>query len=169
MDVIDRRVNDTVKDSITDEYIKIFNGMDNPVGFTFNLHPIISQKNDSRKYVKRRLSAPDIDNLWNIFSSNLRHAHTFSYERKMKENKFISFAAVQFGRKTGQPHLHGVVDNIFSTDKRMFRWVLNQCLKNSSMLDNFISGVPDYNFNVDAGWVRYLNRENYNYALIAKV
>lgn len=166
---MERKVNTTVKDNITEEYINIFNGMDNPVGFTFNLHPIIKIKNDSGRYVKRRLSNPDIDNLWNIFSNNLRHAHTFSYERKMKVTRYITFAAVQFGKNTGQPHLHGVVDNIFSTDKRMFRWVLNQCLKNSSMLDNFISGNPDFNFNVDAGWVRYLNRENYNYALIAKV
>ena len=91
MDIMERSVNSTVKDSITDEYIKIFNSMDNPIGYTFNLHPIIKHKNDNGHYIKHRLSNSDIDNLWNIFSDNLRHAHTFSYERKMKKTKYISF------------------------------------------------------------------------------
>ena len=33
--------------------------MANPVGFTFNLHPVIKHKNENGHYIKHRLSNPE--------------------------------------------------------------------------------------------------------------
>ena len=153
---------------IVESYLGAFNAMKNPIGFTINLHPYLKYKNDVGHNMKRRLSNSDIDNIWSIFSNNLRHAFTFSYERKLHPTRYLAFASVQIGKISGQPHLHGVVDNTFNIDQRCIRWILNQSIRNASTPDNWVCDT-DYNFSVDSGWVRYLLREEYSYALLARI
>lgn len=171
-------MNTSLLDSITDthldrsqilqEFHHYFTQMNHPTGFTVNFHPQIRRKINGR-WAGTDLAISSVESFWDAFSGELRHMNYYSYERKMSRHRIMAFGNMDYGSLTNLFHIHGIVDNFFGWEDRIFRYTISSAIRAANNLCRIVSGDCHIDLAVDIGWVGYVFKDNpYCYPLIAK-
>jgi len=157
-----------VRNKILPEFHGYFDSMINPASFTVNFHPKIRRRINGR-WSDVLLDSSDIEKFWDYFSGELSHLNYYSYERKMARTKVMAFANVDYGKITKLFHIHGVIDNRYEIEPRVFQYCIHTAFKIANNYTKIKSGDAHLNLRVDDGWVNYVFKDSrYCYPLIAK-
>lgn len=156
------------RDKILAEFHRYFDSMKCPAGFTVNFHPKIRRRiNGLWKSTDLEIAA--IDQFWNALNGEFLHMNYYSYERKMSRQRVLGFGNVEYGSLSNNFHIHGVVDNFFRCEGRLFHYMITSAIKSANNLCRIVSGNTHIDLCVDIRWVGYVFKDNtFCYPLIAK-
>ena len=143
------------KDEIIDSYGGIFDNMKFPIGFTFNIKPSkrIRDCNGIRKSIS--LEKSHIENIWNVFTTNVLHATYPRYMRIAHNRPPLAIGGFELGISYSNPHIHCVVDNVNDIPCYTFKWVIQQCLQNTKDQTSWLGKSIHFNNHTDRNYVSY--------------